>query len=327
MWLDLKSLKNCIMAIRKRNKIKISKFSNKDEENVSKSNKVTLSLGFSEEEEDAETYINLKPIKPNAPLKSTSNGITNNVTKVNFHKPITTTEEDEVEDILYQDELNKLKNKTHDQPKQVIMNLEDMISVGEISDDEENANIPNTNKLFKGNDKQSNAKRLSDKDIRSQEKEYIKLMDENDKFTLMDTLTKNGRVKLSQLNKNEGDYKYNDELEGGEFADERLPLSNKEQIHQTSLRRKQIEEAISNIPLKEFKENVETISTLKARLPTLCDDEEFNSGDYNNLDDILNQNKLNIKKIEIEIKIVTKKQEALINSRNNLIEQLNKISL
>ena len=319
------------MVIRKRNKIKISKFPKTDKEDVPKPNKVTLSLELpdeeEEEEEEDETYINLKPIKPNVPFNSISNGMANNRTNANRHNLITTTEQEEEEDILYRDELNKLKSKTRDQPNQVIMNIEDMISAGEISNDDENTNIANTNNLFKVDDRNGDIKRLSDRDIRYEEKKYVKLMDENDKVALMDTLTKNGRVKLSQLNKNEGDYKYTDEIDGGEFADGRLPLSNREHIYQANLRRKQIEEAISNISVEELKEYEETVSTSKPQLPALYDDEELNSDDYNNIDDIINQNKLNIKKIEIELKVLAKKQEALTNDQNSLIEQLNKVSL
>ncbi|CAL9736304.1 pre-mRNA-splicing factor Ntr2p [Monosporozyma servazzii] len=321
------------MSFRKRNKIKIPTGEGNSNLKLNK-NKINLDISeeegedeldliplkpkrgkptqtnFDLEEDDDDEDIELKPIKPKAqnPFLSKSyksTPILNNSNSEEEEKE----EEEEDNNIVYQDEINKLKTTKHE-PEQVIMNMEDMIASGNISDDE--------------NEPVNKPERLDPRQIRSDEKEYIKLMDVDDKFELIDNLTKGGKVKLSELKSIEDEDEF--DITNNEFMDERLALSKNEQIRQAKTRRQQIEEAISSTPLEELKDSTNKVESpeTESQLPQLYN--EDNDEDYS-IDDIIHQNKLILRKKEMELKVLTKEYDQLKSQQSELIEKLNAISL
>lgn len=317
------------MSFRKRNKIKIPTGEGKPATNNLKLNKTKISLDLSEEEgddidliplrpkkskpiqthydsEEEEEDIELKPIRPKTQNPFLSKG--NKSTPISNNSYSDEEEEEEDNDILYQDEINKLKTTKHES-KPVIMNMEDMVASGEISDDDNEA----TNKH----------ERLNQRQIRSDEKEYIKIMDVDDKIELMDNLTKGGKVKISELKSNDDDDEY--DITNNEFMDERLALSKNEQIRQAKTRRQQIEEALSNTPLDEMKDsNKVEIVDAESQLPHLYNEDK---DDDDNINDIIHQNKLILRKKEMELKVLTKEYDQLKSHQSELIEKLNTIAL
>ncbi|CAL9731708.1 pre-mRNA-splicing factor Ntr2p [Monosporozyma unispora] len=304
------------MSFRKRNKIKIPSGDIQPKQNK---NKISLTLSSDEENDDDMDLIPLKP-KVKRPittqydseeeedlkLKPMKSKVPNPfLFKKNVPKLFEEEEEennDDDDDILYQDELEKLKSAKHE-PKQVIMNMEDMVEAGEISDN--NEPIVRSERLTQGT-------------IRHDEKEYVKSMGVDDKLDLFDNLTHGGKVKISDINKNDGEYEYNDDIANNEFMDERLALSKNEQIRQAKTRRQQIEEALSNTPMEDAVEVIES----KSMLPELYNDE-----DNEDINDIIHQNKLLIRKKEMELKVLTREYNQLKSDQIELISRLDKIVL
>lgn len=275
------------MAIIKRNKIKLptSRTSNDD----SSKHKITLNT-FDDDEEEEDDEDDLLPIMKRNPIKIKSRP----------HDPTTEQdegdeedEEDEEDKVSYLDEINRMKQKP------LIMNVEDLIESGRIPDDN-----PTSKKHS-----------ISLGNIRSLERDHVRLMNDDDRRTLIDTLTHNGKVPISSINRNEDDYQYDGE---GEFEDDRLAIGSNEIKRQNERRRRDIEGLLEDVSLDEDDDGL----LLLPRLSEIDDDD-----DEEEVDDIIHRNDVEIKKIDVEMKILRREYDQLCLEQRDLIMRLNNISL
>ncbi|CCD23538.1 Ntr2p NDAI_0B05050 [Naumovozyma dairenensis CBS 421] len=217
-----------------------------------------------------------------------------------------------------------------------ILNLEDMSDEEEeveLSDDEDDNNPDILNKsrieeIKKQREKNRRMYGSFNSNGKLKEKEYVKLLDKDDKLELMDMIKKNGGVQK----RNEKDM-LDDGFAMHEFEDEQLGLTEKELQLQKDKKRENIRRALGTESGSDSNgENWETNivskvvggdilkDTYAMQLPILLRDNEF---EEDSLSSELFKTKLETKKVRLQLTGMKKEKESLDNKRDILLSKLN----
>lgn len=310
---------------RKRNKIKLplpdSVGGNSETNQSTSRNKIkSLSLNLGDEDEDNE--LDLVPIK----LKKNRN-------------KIVLTEENSVpnaDDIDYKNELIRNRSAGQDNPPTMIrpegriMNMEDIeeeevIELGSEGSDNNSYIFPSREEIENIKEKKS---RSRNKYLKGHsEKDYIKLLDTDDKLELMETINKNGGVHK----KNDKMGTLSDDNEE-EFDDGRLAITENQRIDQESKKREFITEALNEKDMGKDWENhvltnvanLDTELMNEYQLPMLWDDPREESDD-DVLESLINQLDLDDRKVSLQIRQIQKEEENLLIEKSKLLEALKKL--
>ncbi|CAI1552231.1 hypothetical protein SEUBUCD646_0K02420 [Saccharomyces eubayanus] len=249
---------------------------------------------------------------------------------------------DEQEDDSHYNELYNSKKDNNawkkDNDDVVILNMEDMMEGQHqlLSDPLENGDslgdkhsiIPTREEIMKLKEQKSISRKNLSKSNVVKEKDYVKLLDSEDKRELMETIKSNGGLKRS--NEKELENFSDDELQG--FQDERLALTENQIAIQKDAKKKVIEEALG---VTAYRVNEEWEAQLLSKgnvlkpneavitpLPILFPEDGENGNNMEEITDMVLNIRLQRKKVELRLQALQKAKMDLENSKANLISKL-----
>ncbi|CAI4046543.1 hypothetical protein SUVZ_11G2340 [Saccharomyces uvarum] len=221
----------------------------------------------------------------------------------------------------------------------VILNMEDMMEGqhqllrdpfenGDSLGDEHSINIPTRGEIVKLKEQKSISRRNLNRSNIVREKDYVKLLDSEDKRELMETINSNGGLKRS--NEKELENFSDDELQG--FQDERLALTENQIAVQKDAKKKIIEEALGTTAYRVNEEWEAQLlnkgNVLKPNevvitpLPILFPEDGENGNDIEEITEKVLKIRLQRKKVELRLQALQKAKLDLENSKANLISKL-----
>lgn len=222
----------------------------------------------------------------------------------------------------------------------VILNMEDMMegqhqllsdpfeNGDSIGDEHSSIKIPTRGEIMKLKEQKSISRRNINKSNVVREKDYVKLLDSEDKRELMETIQSNGGLKRS--NEKELENFSDDELQG--FQDERLAVTENEIAIQKDAKKKIIEEALGTTAYRVNEEWEAQLlnkgNVLKPNevvitpLPILFPEDGQNGNEIKEITEMVSKIRLQRKKVELRLQALYKAKLDLENSKANLISKL-----
>lgn len=221
----------------------------------------------------------------------------------------------------------------------VVLNMEDLVEGNHdlFNDSSEASNsfegehttsIPTREEIAKLKAQKSISRRKISKSDVVRERDYVKLLDSEDKREIMETIKSNGGLK--RTNEKEIENFSDDEMQG--FQDERLALTDNQIAIQKDSKRKIIEEAINDAPYR-VDEEWETQLLSKGNihkpnegiitpLPILFPDDDESGNTIEGISEMISKICLQRKKVEMRLQALEKAKIDLENSKANLINKL-----
>ncbi|CCK69267.1 Ntr2p KNAG_0C01540 [Huiozyma naganishii CBS 8797] len=294
------------MALKKRSKIKLPALVNDDEDDDYKkqtSNTLLPQLSESDDENDnADVTIKLEKSRARR-----------NKLRATFETQDRVPEPSS--NILYHDEIDLLKQKKErkDDTQEVVLNMEDMVERGDISDTE--VVSPNNEKI------------RPKTNVQLEETKYFKMLNSEDKSDIIDTINRQGGVEKDNERDDIADFVMT------EFEDERLALTSKELRRQVELKRRLIKETLQNdehgsSDEQEWEEHVLEKNQVKLdqglKLPELS---ELDEKDINeDIDTLLKRQNVKLDRVKLQNKHAQEEYHTLEKERDTLLDSLNSIS-
>ncbi|EJS42932.1 YKR022C [Saccharomyces arboricola H-6] len=221
----------------------------------------------------------------------------------------------------------------------VVLNMEDMMegghrSLGELSEggdsfeEEHTINIPTPEEIVKLKAQKSISRRNFNKSDTVREKDYVKLLDKEDKRELMETIKSNGGLKHT----NEKDIENFSDDEMQDYQDERLALTDNQVAIQKDSKRRIIEEAIGDVCYRVneeweaqllskgnvLKPNEKTITAL----PILYPKNDVNGNNIEAISEMVSKISFQRKKVEMRLQALQKAKIDLEETKVRLLDTL-----
>ncbi|CAI4045138.1 hypothetical protein SKDZ_11G2280 [Saccharomyces kudriavzevii ZP591] len=319
------------MMIKKRNKIRLpSNHPEELEEDISAQRSIQQikpAVPSSLEDDDSDICA-LQPIK----LKKVPKR------KITFDGEQAVKENDSQYKGLYRSKENMDTSKAN-KDDEVILNMEDMMEEGHnllsylpdsgsSLEGVHSISVPTREEIVKIKTEKSIYRRNLDKGDVIREKDYVKLLNNEDKREIMETIKSNGGLKHGT----EKEVMNFSDDEMRDFQDERLALTDSQISIQKDFKRKIIEEAISDAPYRVneewetqllskgnmLKPNEETITPLPILFPGVNE----NRSDIEEISEMVSKIRLQGRKVEMRLQALERARMDLENSKANLINTL-----
>ncbi|CAI4034780.1 hypothetical protein SMKI_11G2300 [Saccharomyces mikatae IFO 1815] len=321
------------MAIKKRNKIRLPGGPPNELEvdaSVHRSMQQLKpgTLNDSDDDDDDNDMFDLQPIKfKKVPKRD-----------ITFDAEQAAKEDDSHYKGLYQpkNNINTLKKNKDDL---LVLNMEDLMEGGqqllknssEVIDGlegEHTISIPTREEIVKLKTQKAISRRNITKSDVVSEKDYVKLLDSEDKRELMETIKSNGGLK--RINEKEIENFSDDDMQG--FHDEKLALTDNQIAIQKDFKRKIIEEALSDAPHRANEEwetqllskgNIhKSDEKIITPLPILFPDNKETGNNTEGISEMVSKIRLQRKKVEMRLQALEKAKIDLENSKANIINKL-----
>ncbi|CAI4603769.1 CDG_1a_G0033730.mRNA.1.CDS.1 [Saccharomyces cerevisiae] len=319
------------MAIKKRNKIRLPSGSPEEvgiDGSAHKSMQQIKPLVSNDSEDDDNDICVLQPIKfKKVPKRDITFDGEQAIKEDNSH---------------YEDLYHSKKNtnaSTGNKDDLLILNMEDLMEgnhhllsdsseAGSSSEGEHISSIPTRGEIAKLKAQKSLSRRkISESDVTT-ERDYVKLLDSEDKREIMETIRLNGGLKRN--NEKEITNFSDDEMQG--FQDEMLALTDNQIAIQKDSKRKIIEKAINEVP---YRANEEWETQLLSKgninksnekiitpLPVLFPDDDESGNSIERINEMVSKISLQRKKVEMRLQALEKTKIDLEKSKASLINKL-----
>lgn len=308
--------------MKKRNKINLSLLGTDHENNVEKLNKVSkVRLDLFQNDDDDEGNEEAAPLPF---FKRNKKKPVNDLTSLEHN-------DDEVDtsyDKLFNNEVRPKKDVAEIRS----LNLEELSEEEAFQDEmdgsEDERSFPTKKEIEQLKIRKAKSRSLLNRTNRTKEKDYVALLDDEDKLEIMETIQKNGGNKKEDALS---------DIELEELEDERLPLSNQERQIQEHQKKQMIDDALNasddeitktweNQLLNKGAKNAQTIPNVPS-LPVLCphddfDDDHDNPGHVNSLSSALSAVQLRKKQLQKQLQTLNAQKLESEGQKTELVKRL-----
>lgn len=308
--------------MKKRNKINLALIDGDHDssvENLNKVSKVKLNL-FQDDDHDDEGNEEAAPLTL---FKRNKRKPVNDLIPLNQNDA----EADTSYDQLFNNEMSAKKGVVEVRA----LNLEDLIEEDAFQDQDDSGDemsFPTKKEIEQLKKRKAKSRASLNRTNRMREKDYVALLDDEDKLEIMETIEKNGGNKQEDALS---------DTELGYLEDERLPLSNQEQQIQDQQKKQMIDDALNasddettkaweNQLLNKGSKDAQTILNAPS-LPVLCphddfDDDRVNSGHVNSVSSALSAVQLRKKQLQKQLELLTAQKLASEGQKTELVQHL-----